>query len=50
MAFVNRFVVDFGKRLVELVHSYGKKAYVFYDDRLGGEWSRITYHFKEFGL
>ncbi len=32
MAFVNRFVVDFGKRLVELVHSYGKKAYVFYDD------------------
>ena len=32
MQFVNDFVVDFGKQLVDLVHSYGKKAYVFYDD------------------
>lgn len=32
MEFTNRFVVGFGKKLVELVHSYGKKAYVFYDD------------------
>lgn len=32
MAFTNRFVVEFGKELVELVHRYGKKAYVFYDD------------------
>ena len=32
MHFVNDFVVDFGKQLVDLVHSYGKKAYVFYDD------------------
>ena len=32
MAFINRFVVDFGKKLVEIVHRYGKKAYVFYDD------------------
>jgi beta-D-galactosyl-(1->4)-L-rhamnose phosphorylase len=49
MAFVNRFVVDYGKRLVELVHSYGKKAYVFYDD----SWIGLEpYHenFKEFGF
>lgn len=32
MDFTNRFVVGYGKKLVELVHSYGKKAYVFYDD------------------
>lgn len=32
MEFTNRFVVDFGKQLVALVHEYGKKAYVFYDD------------------
>ena len=32
MAFINRFVVDFGKKLIEIVHRYGKKAYVFYDD------------------
>ena len=32
MDFVNRFVVEFGKKLIDLVHSYGKKAYVFYDD------------------
>ena len=32
MNFTNQFVVDFGSQLVELVHHYGKKAYVFYDD------------------
>ncbi|MBQ7679958.1 MAG: 1,3-beta-galactosyl-N-acetylhexosamine phosphorylase [Butyrivibrio sp.] len=32
MDFVNRFVVDYGKQLVDIVHRYGKKAYVFYDD------------------
>ncbi len=32
MEFTNRFVIDYGKKLVELVHQYGKKAYVFYDD------------------
>ena len=32
MEFINDFVVDFGKKLVDLVHTYGKKAYVFYDD------------------
>lgn len=49
MDFINRFVVQFGKELVELVHSYGKKAYVFYDD----SWIGVEpYHprFKEFGF
>ena len=32
MDFVNRFVVSFGRKCVGLVHRYGKKAYVFYDD------------------
>ena len=32
MRFTNRFVVDLGRRLVDIVHRYGKKAYVFYDD------------------
>ena len=32
MDFTNQFVIAFGKKLVELVHEYGKKAYVFYDD------------------
>lgn len=32
MAFVNHFVVDFGGQLIELVHKYGKQAYMFYDD------------------
>lgn len=32
IAFVNDFVIEFGRRLIEIVHSYGKLAYVFYDD------------------
>ena len=32
IAFVQNFVADFGKQLVDVVHSYGKAAYVFYDD------------------
>lgn len=49
MEFTNRFVVDFGRRLVELVHRYGKLAYVFYDDSWVGlePYSR---HFPEFGF
>lgn len=49
MAFVNRFVVDYGKKLVELVHSYGKKAYVFYDDSWIGV-EPYNCHFKDFGF
>lgn len=32
MTFVMDFVVSLGKKLVDIVHKYGKKAYVFYDD------------------
>ncbi len=32
MAFVQDQVLDLGRELVALVHRYGKKAYVFYDD------------------
>lgn len=32
MDFVNEFVVEFGKKCIELVHKYNKKAYMFYDD------------------
>lgn len=49
IAFTNRFVVDYGKRLVELVHAYGKQAYVFYDD----SWVGIEPYlpsFQEFGF
>nr|WP_319473864.1 1,3-beta-galactosyl-N-acetylhexosamine phosphorylase [uncultured Sphaerochaeta sp.] len=30
--FTNAFVCSYAKELVDIVHSYGKKAYVFYDD------------------
>ena len=32
MDFINRFVVQLGKEMVDVVHKYGKLAYVFYDD------------------
>ncbi|MDD2649086.1 MAG: 1,3-beta-galactosyl-N-acetylhexosamine phosphorylase [Eubacteriales bacterium] len=49
MEFTGRFVREFGKKCVDLVHSYGKKAYVFYDDSWIGiePWSG---HFGEFGF
>ncbi|MBU3805240.1 MAG: 1,3-beta-galactosyl-N-acetylhexosamine phosphorylase, partial [Candidatus Cellulosilyticum pullistercoris] len=49
MDFVNAFVVDFGKECVDLVHQYGKKAYVFYDD----SWIGVEPYgkrFSEFGF
>ena len=49
MEFVIDFVVEFGKKLVDIVHQYGKKAYMFYDDSwIGTE----PYHprYKEFGF
>lgn len=49
IAFTNRFVVGFGKRLVELVHSYGKQAYVFYDDSWVGTEPYLP-SFQEFGF
>ena len=50
--FTNRFVSSFGSRLVELVHSYGKKAYVFYDDSwIGVEpYSSLFEQFRFDGL
>lgn len=49
MEFINDFVVEFGKKLVDLVHNYGKKAYVFYDDSWVGvePWGK---RFKDFGF
>lgn len=49
MAFINDFVITFGKKLVEMVHEYGKKAYVFYDDSWVGvePWGE---RFGEFGF
>jgi len=47
--FVNRFVIDFGRQLIDIVHQYGKKAYVFYDDSwVGIEPYKPT--FQEFGF
>lgn len=49
MDFVNEFVVTFGRKLVDLVHGYGKKAYVFYDDSWVGvePWGK---RFKDFNF
>lgn len=49
MDFTNRFVVEYGKKLIDLVHQYGKKAYVFYDD----SWVGVEPYgerFTEFGF
>lgn len=32
MTFINTFVVSFGKELIDIVHAFGKKALLFYDD------------------
>lgn len=49
MAFVNDFVIRFGRELIDIVHKYSKKAYVFYDD----SWVGIEPYngrFHEFGF
>ncbi len=49
MEFINNFVISFGKKLIDVVHKYDKKAYVFYDD----SWVGIepyNHRFKEFGF
>lgn len=49
MAFINDFVIDFGKKLIDIVHKHGKLAYVFYDD----SWVGIEPYnerFEEFGF
>ncbi|MDD3334787.1 MAG: 1,3-beta-galactosyl-N-acetylhexosamine phosphorylase [Eubacteriales bacterium] len=49
MEFTGRFVREFGRQCVDLVHQYGKRAYVFYDDSWIGlePWNG---HFQEFGF
>ncbi len=49
MDHVNQFVVSFGKELVEIVHKYDKKAYVFYDDSWVGV-EPYSKRFSEFGF
>lgn len=49
MEFVNKFVIEVGKELIDIVHKYRKKAYVFYDDSWVGLEPYGT-HFKEFGF
>ncbi len=49
MDFIQRFVVRVGKRLVDITHQYGKKAYVFYDDSWVG-LEPYGPHFEEFGF
>lgn len=49
MEFVNNFVIEFGKKLVEIVHQHGKKAYVFYDDSWVG-MEPYNGRFHEFGF
>ena len=49
MEFIDAFVAKAGKELVDIVHKYGKKAYVFYDD----SWIGVEpygKHFAEFGF
>lgn len=49
MSFIQSFVLDFGRELIDIVHQYGKKAYVFYDD----SWVGIEPYngrFCEFGF
>lgn len=49
MEFVNDFVIEFGKQLIDIVHKYNKLAYVFYDD----SWVGIEPYndrFSEFGF
>lgn len=52
MKFINNFVISFGKQLIDMVHSYGKKAYVFYDDSwIGVEpWADTFKKFEFDGL
>ena len=49
MEFTQRFVASFGRKLTDLVHSCGKKAYVFYDDSWVGV-EPYGPHFTEFGF
>jgi len=45
MEFIGDFSLEFGKKLIDIVHSYGKKAYVFYDD----SWVGLEPYHERFG-
>lgn len=47
MEYMNDFVIEFGRKLVDIVHNHGKKAYVFYDDSWIG-LEPYNDRFKEF--
>lgn len=49
MNFINDFVISFGKQLIDIVHEYGKKAYVFYDDSWVG-LEPYNGRFEKFGF
>ena len=49
MNFINDFVITLGKKMIDIVHRYGKKAYVFYDDSWVG-MEPYNGRFKEFGF
>jgi beta-D-galactosyl-(1->4)-L-rhamnose phosphorylase len=49
LEFVHDFVIGFGRQCVDLVHRYGKLAYVFYDDHWIGVEPNSP-RFAEFGF
>jgi beta-D-galactosyl-(1->4)-L-rhamnose phosphorylase len=49
MEFINDFVIQFSKKLIDIVHNYGKLAYVFYDDSWIG-MEPYNGRFHEFGF
>lgn len=49
MDFTQRFVAEYGSKLVKMVQSYGKKAYVFYDDSWVGT-EPYGPHFKDYNF
>lgn len=49
MEFINDFVINFSKKLINIVHQYGKKSYVFYDDSWVG-MEPYNGRFHEFGF
>lgn len=49
MKFINDFVIEAAKELIDITHKYGKKAYVFYDDSWVG-LEPYGERFEEFGF
>ena len=49
MEFIHDFVIEFGRKCIDLTHKYSKKAYVFYDDHWVGVEPNSS-RFAEFGF